>query len=123
MKVIHTTKAPAAIGPYSQATVRGGTLYTSMQIGIDPSTSKMVEGFDAQTEQVMHNLRNILEQAGLGFGRVLRSTVYLSDLTNYEAFNEVYKRYFVEGPPAREVFEVSRLPLDAMVGVSVIASS
>lgn len=123
MKIIHTMKAPTAIGPYSQATVRNGTLYTSMQIGIDPTNGELAEGFAAQAEQVMHNLRGILEMAELGFGKVLRTTVYMTDLANFEVFNEIYSRFFREDYPAREVIEVYRLPAGAEVGVSLIASS
>ncbi|MCD4828099.1 MAG: Rid family detoxifying hydrolase [Candidatus Cloacimonetes bacterium] len=123
MKIIHTMKAPAAIGPYSQATVCNGILYSSMQIGIDPSNGKLAEGFIAQVEQVMHNLRGILEEAGLGFGKALQARVCLTDLDNYKPFNDIYSRYFREVLPAREVVEVSRLPVGAQVGVSLIASS
>ena len=123
MKAIHTMKAPAAIGPYSQAVVRNGTLYSSMQIGIDPANGELVEGFVNQAEQVMHNLRAILEMAELGFGKVLRTTVYLTDLAHYQTFNDIYSRYFQDEFPAREVVEVYRLPAGADIGVSVIASS
>jgi len=123
MKIIHTMKAPAAIGPYSQATVRNGFLFTSMQIGIDPANGKLVEGFTAQAEQVMHILRGILEMAELGFSKVLRVTVYITDLANYDAFNEIYGRYFSEEFPARELVEVYRLPAGADIGISLIASS
>jgi len=123
MKIIHTMKAPAAIGPYSQATVRNGFLFTSMMIGINPGTGKLTESFEQQTEQVMLNLQGILEMAGMGFSMVLRTTVYLTDISRYAVFNEIYSRYFREEFPAREVVEVSSLPGGALAGVSLIASS
>jgi len=123
MKIIHTMKAPAAIGPYSQATVRNGFLFTSMMIGINPGTGKLTESFEQQTEQIMLNLQGILEMAGMGFSMVLRTTVYLTDISRYAVFNELYSRYFREEFPAREVVEVSALPGGALAGVSLIASS
>jgi 2-iminobutanoate/2-iminopropanoate deaminase len=123
MKIIHTMKAPAAIGPYSQATVRNGFLFTSMMIGINPGTGKLTESFEQQTEQIMLNLQGILEMAGMGFSMVLRTTVYLTDISRYAVFNEIYSRYFREEFPAREVVEVSALPGGALAGVSLIASS
>ncbi len=121
-KVIHTDKAPKAVGPYSQAIEVNGILFISGQIPIDPATGKMVEGgITEQTEQVMKNIGKILEKAGYAFHHVVKSTCLLSDMDNFAAMNAVYGRYYPEQPPARAAYGVVRLPLGALVEVETIA--
>ena len=121
-KVIFTEKAPAAIGPYSQAIEVGCTLYISGQIPVDPSTGKIVEGgIKEQTEQVMKNIAAILEEAGYDFKDVVKSTCLLSDMDNFAGMNEVYGKYYSENPPARAAFAVKTLPLNVLVEIETIA--
>lgn len=121
-KVISTTKAPAAIGPYSQAIEVNGTLYISGQIPINPETGK-VEATDitAQTEQVMKNIGAILAEAGYSYVDVVKSTCLLSDMANFKAMNEVYGKYYAENPPARAAFAVKELPLGVLIEIETIA--
>ncbi|ATG72705.1 regulator [Zobellella denitrificans] len=120
--VIATDKAPAAIGPYVQATRIGNMVYTSGQIPLDPVTMDIVEGgIEAQTKQVMDNLMAVLEEAGASASSVLKTTCFLSDMNNFLAFNEVYASYFVAGAPARSCVEVARLPKDVLVEVEAVA--
>ena len=121
MKKISTNKAPAAIGPYSQAMVSGGFLFTSGQIPINPETGT-VDATDivGQTEQVMKNLAAVLAEAGTDFTRVVKTTCFLSDIANFAAFNEVYAKYFTECP-ARSCVAVRDLPKAVLVEVEVIA--
>lgn len=120
---IHTTRAPAAIGPYRQATVAGGFVFTAGQIGLDPAVGALVGGGDVarETEQVLRNLRAILEEAGSGMDLVLRCDVWMKDLAEFERMNEVYARHFGTAPPARATVEVARLPRDARVEIAAIA--
>jgi 2-iminobutanoate/2-iminopropanoate deaminase len=121
-KVIHTEKAPKAVGPYSQAIENNGTLFISGQIPIDPATGKIVEGgIQAQTEQVMKNIGAILAEAGYSFDDVVKSTCLLDDMDNFAAMNEVYATYYPENPPARAAFGVVKLPLGVMVEIETIA--
>ncbi len=121
-KIIHTDKAPAAVGPYSQAVEIGGTLYISGQIPLDPDSGKVVEGgIREQTEQVMKNITNILEAAGYGFEHVVKSTCLLSDMDNFKAMNEVYAGYYPEQQPARAAFAVKELPLGVLIEIETIA--
>ncbi|MBN2656500.1 MAG: RidA family protein [Spirochaetales bacterium] len=121
-KIIATDKAPAAIGPYSQAVEKGGTLYISGQIPLDPATGKFVEGGIAeQTDQVLKNITAILEAAGMTRENVVKSTVLLKDIGDFKAMNEVYGRYYRENPPARAAFQVGALPMDALVEIETIA--
>ena len=121
-KVINTKKAPAAVGPYSQAVEANGTLYISGQIALDPETGKMVEGgIKEQTRQVMENISTILDEAGYYFKDVVKSTCLLSDISNFAAMNEIYGRYYLENPPARAAFAVKDLPLGALVEIETIA--
>lgn len=121
---IISSKAPAAIGAYSQAIKKGDLIFTSGQIPIDPETSAMVEdNIEKQTIQVMENLKNVLEEAGSNFDKVLKATVFLSDLNNFTKVNEIYKDYFTKEPPARSCIEVSRLPQDSLVEIEVIAAT
>ena len=121
-KVINTSKAPAAIGPYSQAIEANGTLYISGQIPINPVVGK-IEGVDitAQTEQVFENINVILDEAGYTFGDVVKSTVYLSDMADFAGMNDVYNKYYLTECPARAAFAVKALPLGSLVEIETIA--
>lgn len=120
--VISTKDAPQAIGPYSQAIRANGFVFTSGQIAIDPSTQQVVAGdVGAQTERVLRNLSEILEAAGSGLGKVVRSTVFLKNMEDFAAMNQVYSKYFSSTPPARSTVEVARLPRDVLVEIDVIA--
>lgn len=120
-EVIATDKAPAAIGPYSQAIRHGNTLYLSGQIGIDPATGQLVEGTEAQTRQVMANLGAVLEAAGFEFGDVVQAQVFLKDLNDYSLVNGIYAEFFTDSPPARMALEVARIPRDARIEVVLTA--
>jgi len=119
---ISTAAAPAAIGPYSQAIRTGNLLFVSGQIPLDPATGQLREGdIRVQTRQVFKNLAAILEAAGSGFARVVKTTVYLRDLGEFAAMNEVYAEFFGDQPPARATVQVARLPRDAAVEIEVVA--
>jgi 2-iminobutanoate/2-iminopropanoate deaminase len=121
-RIIKTSNAPAAIGPYSQAIEINGTLYISGQIPIDPSIGKVTEGdITIQTEQVMKNIGAILKEAGYDYSDVVKSTCLLSDMANFKAMNEVYGRFYTENPPARAAFAVKELPLGVLVEIETIA--
>ncbi len=119
--VISTEKAPAAIGPYSQAMVSGGLVFTSGQIPINPENGKIeAEGIAAQTEQVMKNLGEVLKAAGTSYERAVKTTCFLANMSDFAAFNEVYAKYFV-GKPARSCVAAKELPRGVLVEVEVIA--
>jgi len=121
-EIISTKDAPQAIGPYSQAIKANGFIFTSGQIAIDPSTQQVVAGeVAAQTERVLRNLSEILEAAGSGLGKVVRSTVFLKNMDDFAAMNQIYGKYFSSAPPARSTVEVARLPKDVLVEIDVIA--
>jgi 2-iminobutanoate/2-iminopropanoate deaminase len=121
---ILTPNAPAALGPYSQAVVSGRQVWCAGQIPLDPRTGAMVEGgIDAQTRQALDNLKAVLEAAGSGLNQVLRATVYLADMADFQAMNEVYAEFFHESQPARVCVEVSRLPKDARVEIDAVAET
>jgi 2-iminobutanoate/2-iminopropanoate deaminase len=121
-EIIKTESAPAAIGPYSQAVRAGGFVFASGQIPIDPKTGVFVEGgIVEQTHQVMNNLKALLEAAGTSLERVVKTTVFLADMEDFSAMNEVYGQYFRENPPARATVQAARLPRDARVEIEVIA--
>jgi len=121
-KVISTSKAPAAIGPYSQAIEANGTLYVSGQIPINPAAGKIeATEIAGQTKQVFENISAILAEAGYTFGDVVKSTVYLSDITDFAGMNEVYKKYYQTECPARAAFAVKALPLGSLVEIETIA--
>ena len=120
---INTELAPAAIGPYAQAVAVDGLVITSGQLPIDPSTGSFPEGIAEQTRQSLTNVKAILAEAGVGMDRVIKTTVFLSDMNNFGAMNEVYATFFGEGSyPARSAVEVARLPKDALVEIEVIAA-
>jgi len=121
-EIISTDKAPAAIGPYSQAIRVGNRLYLSGQIGIDPATGQIAQGgIEGQTHQVLKNLGAILESAGFSFNDVVQEQVFLADLNDYTKMNAVYKTYFDESFPARAAIQVSRIPRDARVEIMMVA--
>lgn len=121
MKVISTTSAPAAIGPYSQAIVTGNLLFTSGQIAIDPTTGNVVEGgVVEQTEQIMKNLGEVLKAAGATFDNAVKTTCFLAEIADFAAFNEVYGKYFTS-KPARSCVAVKDLPKGVLAEVEVIA--
>jgi 2-iminobutanoate/2-iminopropanoate deaminase len=121
-EVIATDQAPQAIGPYSQAIRAQGLIFTSGQIALDPATAQIVAGdVSAQTDRVLKNLTAILQASDSGLEKVLRCTVFLKNMGDFAAMNEVYGRYFKEAPPARSTVEVARLPKDVLVEIDVIA--
>ena len=121
-KVISTPNAPAAIGPYSQAILSGNTLYISGQVPIVPTTGKLIEGdITAQTEQVMKNIKAILDEAGFTFQDVVKSTCLLASMDYFKPMNEVYAKYYPTDSPARAAFAVQALPMGALVEIETIA--
>ena len=121
--IISTEKAPAAIGPYAQAVEKGGLIFTSGQLPIDPATGAFPEGIEAQTAQSLNNVKAILAAAGVSMDSVLKTTVFLSDMNSFAAMNEVYATFFSEGCfPARSAIQAARLPKDALVEIEVIAA-
>lgn len=121
MKTIHTDKAPAAVGPYSQAKIASGFLFASGQVPINPETATVIEGgIEAQTEQVCKNIEAVLTEAGTDFSKVVKTTCFLADINDFKAFNEVYANYFTS-KPARSCVAVKDLPLGVSVEVEIIA--
>jgi 2-iminobutanoate/2-iminopropanoate deaminase len=122
-EVISTDKGPKAIGPYSQAIRANGFIFTAGQIAFDPASGQIVEGdVAAQTARVLENLKAIVEAAGSSLGHVVKTTVYLKDMGDFAAMNEVYGRYFPANPPARSTVEAARLPRDVRVEIDLIAA-
>lgn len=123
-KIVNTPNAPAPIGPYNQAVLVNGMLYTSGQIAINPSTNKLVlESIEEETKQVMQNLKAVLNAAGMNFEDVIKSSIFVSDMHNFNAINKVYAAYFNEDTaPARETVEVANLPKFVNVEISMIAT-
>ncbi len=120
--VISTEKAPGAIGPYSQAICTGGLIFVSGQLPLDPATGTFPEGIEAQTRQSLTNVKNILESVGSSMDKVVKTTVFLSDIANFGAMNEVYGTFFGKGGyPARSAVEVAKIPKDALVEIEVVA--
>lgn len=120
-EVISTTNAPKAIGPYSQAIKANGFIFTAGQIALDPTTGQLVEGDVArQTVRVLESLKGIVEAAGSSLDRAVKATVYLKDMNDFAAMNEVYARYFPTNPPARSTVEAARLPRDVRVEIDLI---
>lgn len=122
MQSIHTDSAPKAIGPYSQAIRANGLIFASGQIPLDPATMQMVEGdVRAQTERVLKNMEQVLEAAGSSLQKVVKTTVFLADMNDFAAMNEIYTQFFGDTRPARSTVQVARLPRDARVEIDVIA--
>ena len=120
--IVATDRAPRAIGPYSQAVRAGNLVFASGQIPIDPATGEFIAGGIAeQTEQVLKNLTAVFEAAGIGMNQVVKTTVFLADMDDFTAMNEVYARFFKENPPARATVQAARLPRDARVEIEAIA--
>ena len=121
-KVIHTDKAPQAIGPYSQAIQAGNFLFLSGQIPLDPKTGELAKGdIREQTKQVLENIKGVLESQKLGMGNVVKATIFLKDIGNFNQVNEVYATYFPSSPPARSTVEVSKLPRNTEIEIEVVA--
>ena len=121
-RIIRTEQAPQAIGPYSQAVVGGGFVYVAGQLALDPRTGQLVPGdVRIQTKRVMENIKAILEGAGSSLDRVVKTTVFLRDLNDFGAMNEIYGSYFQEDPPARSTFQVAKLPRDGAVEIEAVA--
>ena len=121
-QVVSTNDGPKAIGPYSQAIKANGLVFVSGQVCLDPATQQLVGGdVSAQTERVLQNISGMLEAAGTSLGRVVKTTVFLKNMGDFAAMNEVYGRYFTADPPARSTVEVARLPKDVLVEIEVIA--
>ena len=122
-KKITTEKAPSAIGPYSQGIIANGFLYTAGQIPLDPASGKMVEGgIVEQTDRVMQNIQEVLTAAGVGWGEVVKTTVYLNDLANFPTVNDVYGKWLGDARPARSTVQVTALPRGALVEIDAIAA-
>lgn len=120
--IVATTKAPAAIGPYSQAVSLGNLLFTSGQIPLDPATGQIVAGdVEAQTRQALTNVKEVLEAAGSDLAKVIKTTVFIKDMNDFAQINKVYATFFAADPPARSCVEVARLPKDVLVEVEAIA--
>lgn len=121
MKEIKTNKAPAAIGPYSQAIVTGGMVFTSGQIPVNPDTGEIPVGAEAQANQVFTNLKNLLEEAGTSIDNVVKTTVFIKNMEDFAKINEIYEKYFSRAYPARSCVEVARLPKDVLIEIEAIA--
>ncbi len=121
MKQIKTDKAPAAIGPYSQAIISGNTVYCSGQIPINPETGEIPDGVANQAHQVFKNIKNLLEAAGTSIDKVIKTSVFIKDMNDFAEINAIYAEYFTEPYPARSCVEVARLPKDVLLETEVIA--
>lgn len=121
MKAVSTEKAPAAIGPYSQAIISGGLVYTSGQIPIIPETGELAAGLEAQANQVFKNLTELLKAAGSDMNKVIKTTVFIKHMDDFAAINAIYAQYFTQPFPARSCVEVARLPKDVLIECEVIA--
>lgn len=120
---VHTNKAPEAIGPYSQAVIHNNLVYCSGQIALEPESMKIVDGgVDVQTKQVMENLKAVLREAGSNLNKVLKCSIFLSDMDNFGTVNKIYGEYFNENKPARETVAVKTLPKNVLIEISCIAS-
>ena len=120
-KVVETKKAPRAIGPYSQGIDIGNLIFFSGQIPLNPETGEMPEGIEAQTKQALENVKGLLESQGLDFSHVVKTTVFLDNMDDFNTVNSIYAQYFVEPYPARSAVEVGRLPKGALIEVEIIA--
>ena len=121
-RIVRTEEAPEAIGPYSQGVVADGFVYTAGQLALDPKTGQLVPGdVRIQTKRVMENIKAILESAGTTLANVVKTTVFLRDMNDFGAMNEIYGSYFQENPPVRSTFQVAKLPRDGAVEIEVVA--
>lgn len=120
-KIVSTPNAPAAIGPYSQAVELNGTVYVSGQLPVNPATGTMPDGIEAQTRQSLENIGAILKEVGLGFNDIVKTTVFMADLSMFGAMNAVYAEFFPESKPARACFQVAALPKAALVEIEAVA--
>jgi 2-iminobutanoate/2-iminopropanoate deaminase len=120
-KIINTESAPAAVGPYSQAVRAGDFVFISGQIGINPEDKEMAEGLEAQVEQVLNNLKAVVEAAGGTLESIVKTTVMLQSMDDFKVMNGIYQRFFESDPPARAAYEVAALPLGALVEIQAIA--
>ena len=120
-KVVHTDRAPAAIGPYSQAIRAGEIVFTAGQLGIDPATGKLRDGVEAQTRQALENLKAVLEAAGSGLDMAVKTTIYLADIADFPKVNAIYGEFFGDEPPARSTVQVAALPAGGLVEIDVVA--
>jgi 2-iminobutanoate/2-iminopropanoate deaminase len=124
VKSVTTDKAPAAIGPYSQAIIAGGFLFSAGQIPLDPATGQIVDGgISPQTERVMQNLKAVLDSSGLDWASVVKTTVYLHDMADFPTVNEIYGKWFGNARPARSTVQVAALPRGALIEIDVIAKT
>ena len=121
-KIIQTSQAPAAIGPYSQAVEINNTLYISGQLPLDPESMKMPETIEEQADQVMKNVGAILQEAGYDYADVVKSTIFLADIKDFQKMNEVYGKYYQQDPPARSAYQVANLPKGAKIEIETIAA-
>jgi 2-iminobutanoate/2-iminopropanoate deaminase len=122
IQVVATLKAPQALGPYSQAIVANGLVFTSGQIALDPKTNSLVDGsIEEQTRQVLENLSNVLESVGGSLRQALKTTVFLQDISDFSAMNKVYSEYFPDHKPARSTIQVAKLPLNAKIEIELVA--
>jgi 2-iminobutanoate/2-iminopropanoate deaminase len=120
-RIVSTTEAPAAIGPYSQAIAAGGLLFCSGQLGLDPATGELAEGLETQVGRALQNLDGVLRAAGAGASDVIKTTVFLASMDDFGAMNEIYAGYFTETPPARSTVAVKTLPKNALFEIEAIA--
>ena len=121
-KVISTTNAPAAIGPYSQAIEANGFVFASGQIPVNPETGEIPEGIEAQAEQVMKNVKNLLEAAGTSVDQVVKTSVFIKNMDDFATINGIYAKYFAKDCPARSCVEVARLPKDVLIEIEAIVA-
>jgi 2-iminobutanoate/2-iminopropanoate deaminase len=121
MRAVHTINAPKVIGPYSQATMSNGMLFVSGQLGIDPHTGELGKNFVEEARLCFSNLREILAEAGMSFAKVMKVSIFLTDLNNFNILNETYAQFFSEPYPARETVQVAALPKNASIEISLIA--
>ena len=122
MLPINTNRAPAAVGPYSQAVMKNNMVYVSGTLGIDTATGQLPESFTEQARNVLNHVKAVLEGASMNMSHVVKVSIFLADMNDFAELNEIYKTYFIEPYPARETVQVARLPKDARVEISVIAS-
>lgn len=121
-KIINAENVPAAVGPYCHAVEAGDFVFTSGQIGLDPNTQELAEGIEAQTKQVLENLKAVLKAAGLTLSDVIKTTVFLDDVSDFGVVNEIYETYFNDSKPARSCVEAGALPKGALIEIEVIAA-